>query len=238
MSQKNSPRGKLYLLPCPIGDTITQITPDAIKRTLSLRYFIVERSRTLRRYLKQLDPQLDIDRLRIMEMDKHQQNIDKEYLAPCLQAHDVGLLSEAGLPCIADPGYRYVALAHRLGVEVIPYPGPNAIILALMSGGFTGQHFEFHGYLSRDRTELHTQIKRLETAVHKYGKTQIFIETPYRNIQMIKSLSKALSNRISLCICTDLMTADQRIQRLEAKDLAREDWDWIHKKPTVFVMGV
>ena len=237
MEHKQTTIGKVYLLPCPIGESIRVISPSVREPLRRLRFFIVERTRTTRRYLRQLSREMDLDTLTFYEMDKHGAEVNPTFLDPCFQGYDIGLLSEAGMPCVADPGYRYVALAHKLGIEVCPYAGPNSILLALISSGFSGQHFEFHGYLSRQKTVLHKQLLALQADARKNKKTQIFIEAPYRNGFLLDQMGASLHQHTEVVIAIALQSSDQKIIRLTVKDLHTIDRTWIHKKPAVFLMA-
>ncbi len=238
MSVRSVKKGKLHLLPMPVGEDLSYIPKKVREQTLEFRYFIAERSRTLRRYLKRLDRTVDIDALNIFEMDKHTERVDSSFLEACLEGYDVALFSEAGMPCIADPGYRYVALAHAMGIEVKVHSGPNSILLALVASGFSGQHFEFHGYAPKSGQELHLFLKRIERESMRRGKTQVFMERPYRNISLVEQMGSVLFRDTQVVIASGLNTALQRIYRLRAGEIKGRDWSLLHKQPSVFLLGV
>ena len=184
-------KGKLYLVPSTLGEeSPLNVLPPVIAQTIEkLKYFIVEDIKTARRFLKKVNLEIVIDDLSFQVLNEHtpEQEIPS-LLAPLVQGNDAGLLSEAGLPCVADPGAMLVSFAHEKGIRVIPLPGPSSVFLALMASGFNGQNFAFHGYLPINKPERIQKIKELETAVYLKDQTQIFIETPYRNNQMLEAL--------------------------------------------------
>jgi len=182
-------RGRLFLLPSPILEgELHSIPADVIRVLHSLDYFIVERARTARRYISMTKPDKAIDSLSIMEItvsDISEIEI-QQALAPALEGNDIGIMAEAGLPAIADPGNIYVAMAHQMDIEVVPMSGPSSIFMALMASGLEGQRFMFHGYLSAKKDELGKQLHDLEVRADKDDATQIFIEAPYRNHQVME----------------------------------------------------
>ena len=173
--------GTLYLIPTTLSDSpLRQILPDGnADIVLRLKVFIVENVRTARRFLKQVDKAIDIDALRFFELNQHTapEQIGT-YLEPLLQGCDVGIISEAGCPAIADPGADVVALAQQKGIKVVPLVGPSSILLSLMASGFNGQSFAFNGYLPIDKNARAQQLKMLEKRIYTEHQTQIFIETP------------------------------------------------------------
>lgn len=230
-------KGKLYLIPNIIGiDTVDLTIPKQVQEiTLGLPYYIVENLRTTRRYLKLLDQSVDIDQKKFKLIDKHQSFKATEYLQPIINGVDGGLISEAGLPAIADPGNTIVEAAHKNNIKVIPLTGPSSILLALMASGLNGQHFSFEGYLPREDGARKAVIQKLEKESHKTGKAVIFIETPYRNIPMYSALTKFLQSDTRLCIAHSITTADEWIK-------TQSIWQWrklkepdFHKKPAIFI---
>lgn len=230
--------GKLYLFPSPLSPNGQVHIPQfVLDHMASLKYIITERIRTTRRFLKSVHPSIDIDGISFIEMDKHDKKPDPSFITWCKDGHDVGLFSEAGIPCVADPGYRYVDLAHDYGIIVAPLTGPNSIMLALMASGFSGQHFEFHGYLSRDKSDLKDQLISIERSAIKSKKTHLFIETPYRNLQMIDQMIGSLQKSTQICIAADLSSQREFISQIRVKDLKKIRPHFEEKKPAIFIIG-
>jgi len=232
--------GKLYLIPTTLGgnETVPHVLPDYNHQLVhQIDVFIVEQVRTARRFLKAINHPLPIDSMTFFELNKHS-NLDiiSGYLKPLLAGKNVGLLSEAGTPCVADPGAMIVELAHQKNITVVPLVGPNSIILALMGSGFNGQHFLFHGYLPIDSNQRNKKIKELEVAVYRYNQTQIFIETPYRNTKMLETLVKLLKPDTKICVAADLTLSTEFIKTLPAKMWRNTKVD-LHKRPVVFLLG-
>ncbi|MDR3046562.1 MAG: SAM-dependent methyltransferase [Bacteroidales bacterium] len=229
----------LFLLPSPLGEgTLTAMFPLFNFQIInSIDYYIVEELRTARRFLRKMNIDKAIDDLTFLVLNEHSKQVNgKEYLQPCLEGHNMGLLSEAGTPCIADPGHVIVAAAHQLGIEVIPLVGPNSIILSLMASGFNGQNFSFHGYLPTDSVMREKEILFYETLTKKTGQTQIFIETPYRNEHLFHSFLKVCDPVTRLCIACNLTTPEQSIVSQSIAKWKKENPD-IHKRPVVFLIN-
>ncbi len=206
--------GTLYLIPTPIGDVAAEqtIPLQTFEIVRKLDYFIVENIRTARRFISKSGVSKAIDELEFVVHDKHFDPHDIGLmLMPLLDGKDGGLLSEAGTPCIADPGGVVVAQAHEWGIKVVPLGGPNAIILALMASGFNGQAFRFHGYLPIQENECVQSIKSLEQQAFSTGETQIFIETPFRNNAMIERIIKHGHPDTFLCVAGGISTPDEKI---------------------------
>ena len=234
----SQPKGRLFLLPSPIDDQgIESIPAEAIRILHSLDYFIVERARTSRRYISLTRPSRPIDELRIEEMpeDMTDQKVIDAHLQPLLEGHDVGLLSEAGLPAIADPGNRYVLTAHRFGIRVVPVSGPSSIMMALMASGLEGQRFAFHGYLSAKKDELEKQLKDLERRADRDDATQIWIEAPYRNRQILEAAGQYLDLKREFCIAAGIGGKDGFVLTRNIASWKRSGWPEIHKIPAVFL---
>jgi len=232
-------KGTLYLIPTTLGDTddLEKVLPTYNREIVSqLDEFIVEQLRTARRFLRKMGHPLPIDEMRFYELNKHTADLEiNAYLNPLLSGKSMGLLSEAGTPCVADPGSAIVQLAHEHGIEVIPLTGPNSIILALMASGFNGQNFVFHGYLPVDKQALIKKIKEMETASRNLRQTQIFIETPYRNRQLLDKLLESGKPDTKLCIATNLTLENEKIKTKTIASWKKETVD-LHKKPTVFLL--
>lgn len=232
-------KGRLFLLPAPIEDEgMMGIPPEAIRMMHSLDYFIVERARTTRRYISQTRPPRPIDLLHIEEMPEditNQKLIDAQ-LQPLLEGHDIGLMSEAGLPAIADPGNKYVLTAHRFGIKVVPISGPSSLFMALMASGLEGQRFAFHGYLSAKKDELEKQLKDLERRADRDDATQLWIEAPYRNKQILDAAAQYLDLKREFCIAADIGNKDGFVLTRNIASWKRSGWPQIHKVPAVFLM--
>jgi len=231
--------GKLYLIPTTLGgnETIVNVLPDYNHQLVhKIDVFIVEQIRTARRFLKAIGHPVPIDEMTFFELNKHSDlNTISRYIEPILNGKNIGLLSEAGTPCVADPGAMIVEIAHEKNIKVIPLVGPNSIILALMGSGFNGQHFLFHGYLPIENDQRNRKIKELETAVYRIDQTQIFIETPYRNGKMLESLTKLLKPETKICIAADLTLKTEYIKTLPARLWKKEKVE-LHKRPIVFLV--
>lgn len=231
--------GKLFLVPTTLGsfDTIHKVIPEYNLQIMrSLDVFIVEQLRTARRFLKKAGHPTPIDDMQFYELNKFtdEQEIS-DFLKPAINGRSIGLLSEAGTPCIADPGAVIVRLAHRAGIQVVPLVGPNSIVLALMASGLNGQRFCFHGYLPVEGAQLGKKIKELDANSRKMDQTEIFIETPYRNRQMLESLIKHGRPQSLLCIATDLSLESERIETNTLATWKKKSPDF-HKKPSVFLL--
>lgn len=233
-------RGQLFLLPSPISDSgLEAISPETICILHRLDYFIVEKARTARRFVAATKPSRPVSELVFEEMPAD--GVDEQtihmLLQPLLEGRDIGLLSEAGLPAIADPGSRYVALAHQLGIRVIPLAGPSSIMMALMASGMEGQRFAFHGYLSAKKEELGQQIKDLERRAERDHATQIWIETPYRNRQIIETVLKQAAPNRMFCIAAGLGSKHALVLTKTIAEWRKADVPDIHKIPAVFLLG-
>lgn len=235
----NRSKGKLYLIPTTLGplDTINRVIPEYnIQIIHSCEIFIVEQVRTARRFLSKIKHPVSIDSLVFFELNKHTNESEVfSFLDDITEYRSIGLLSEAGTPCVADPGSVVVRIAHERGIKVVPLVGPNSIILSLMASGFNGQNFVFHGYLPIDRKELTKKLKVIEQNAVKLDQTQIFIETPYRNNQMFDSILKACSPDTMLCIATDLTIQSESVISHPVSMWKRIKPNF-HRKPSVFLI--
>lgn len=233
-----SPTGILYIIPSAIHDAYVQVLlPDKLAILNELRHFVVENTRTARRFIKLVLPGFDINACTFYELDKH--HPDQELIEPvqALRAgHSLGLLSEAGCPGIADPGSALVAEAHRLQIKVVPWIGPSSILLGLMASGMNGQQFVFHGYLPHSPSELGVKLKRLEAESFKSKYTQIFIETPYRNESLMQTMLKELNGTTHLCVALNLSGPDETILRHTIAEWRHIPIPPLHKKPTLFLI--
>lgn len=229
----------LYLIPCTLGNTPVEQVLPAYNRSiiLGIHHFVVEEVRTARRFLKSVDKSIDIDAITFCPMGKHADpNLFRQYLEPLVKGEPVGVISEAGCPAIADPGANLVAIAHGLGLHVVPLVGPSSIILSLMASGFNGQNFAFHGYLPIGASERTAAIKRMETLAHTEKQTQIFIETPYRNGQMFQELLKTCRPQTRLCIAAGITCPEEFIRTRTIQDWRKEQLPDLRKVPAIFLL--
>lgn len=228
---------KLYLFPVPVGDTppadVLPMRNIEIIRTV--KHFIVENLRSARRFLKSCDRAIDIDTLTLTELSEHTRPEEVEaMLAPMQQGFDMGVISEAGCPAVADPGADAVAIAQRRGYEVVPLVGPSSIILSLMASGFNGQSFSFCGYLPIEEARRSAKLKEMVSAIRK-GQTQIFIEAPYRNNRLIEALVRTLPGDLRLCVASDITGPAQSIVTLPMSKWAGRKYNY-DKIPTIFLL--
>ena len=230
----------LYLIPVPLGDTpIDQVLPSYNREViLTLRHFIVENVRSARRFLKKAVPSIDIDSLTFYELNGHTPADAVEgFLKPLMQGESMGVISEAGCPAVADPGADVVAIAQRRGIQVVPLVGPCSMVLALMASGFNGQSFTFHGYLPADAVGRRARLKALEARAYADDQTQLFIETPYRNLRMLADILATCRPATRLCVAAGLTCP-------EAYAVTRTIADWrrlpspppIDKVPCIFLL--
>lgn len=231
-------KGKLYLIPTTLGDSEPlEVMPISVKKVIEhLDCFIVENEKSARRFIKKITPKKPQSSLQIMIIDKY--TVEEEtnrYLDVCDKGISVGLLSEAGVPAIADPGANIVKLAHQKNVQVVPLVGPSSILLAMMSSGFNGQNFAFNGYLPIDKAERKRKIKELERLSSDKNQSQIFIETPYRNEKMFADLKSALHPKTMLCIALDITLPSEFIKTMSIAEWKRFQSDF-HKKPAIFII--
>ncbi len=230
----------LFLIPAYLSDEspIDYFAPSIKEYILKTDYFFVENEKTARKVIKFFAPEKRQSDLKLFLLDKYSESNDlKEAQKLMKSGQDFGLLSEAGLPCIADPGNLMVKWCHENNIKVIPINGPSSIILALISSGFNGQEFTFHGYLPIDKEQKKKQILFLEHQVQKSGYSQIFMETPYRNNQLLEDLIKFLNPNTKLCIAANINhPTEEFIKTLKISDWKNKKPE-LHKIPAVFVLG-
>ena len=229
--------GDLYLIPNTLGeDNFSFVLPDEVKSVVeSLDYFIVENERTARSYIKRLLPDKIQKDIHVEIIDKHTDPLDlPSFLRPIENGKNAGIISEAGVPCIADPGAEIVSIAHRKGLKVIPLVGPSSILLALMASGFNGQQFAFRGYLPFDQ-QVRKRVFQAMNKDIKDGITQIFMETPYRNNKLLDELLKIMHPDTKLCIACDITLENEYIR---TKTIANwvDSLPNLHKRPTIFLI--
>lgn len=230
--------GKLFLLPTTLGDVNPlEVLPASVQREVErLNTFIVENEKTARRSIKKLAPSKSQAALKLFVLNKHTDPADiPGFLETCKAGSDVGLLSEAGCPGVADPGAEIVKLAHQAGIQVVPKVGPSSILLAMMGSGMNGQHFSFNGYLPIDKSGRKNEIKALERLSKEKDQAQIFIETPYRNNKLLEDLIQILHPSTRICIACDLTLASEFIVTKTASQWAKTKVD-LHKRPTIFIL--
>ena len=228
----------LYLIPCGLGsDRVKQQLPaDTLSVIDALDHFVVEKAKTARHFLRAVGYRKDFDTVVIVELDKHARVQDYDHLLkPMAEGFSLGVISEAGVPGVADPGGELVREAHRRGYRVSPLIGPSSVLLTLMAAGMNGQHFEFHGYLSRDEKQLAQTLKHLEADAGRLGKTQVFIETPYRNDKLLALALKVLRADTLLCIASNITCPDQSILTKPVAEWKRLQ-PRIGKKPAVYAL--
>lgn len=232
-------KSTLYLLPCPIAENaLHTIPPYVLEIARRLEVFIAERAKTARHFIKACGPEKPLQELIFAENGKHSGGeAEAAFLEAIRQGKDVGLLSEAGCPGVADPGAEIVALAHREGVRVVPLVGPSSLLLALMASGMNGQQFCFHGYLSPKRPELARDLKRLEQQARQLGQTQLFIETPYRSQMVLEVALETLSPDTAFGLAQDLTGAGELIRSLPVRDWKKLPALLLDKAPAVFLVG-
>lgn len=231
-------KGKLYLIPTPLSENTLDkiITAELNHLVENLNVFLVENVRTARRFISSLKLGISIENLRFEQLDKNTSPAEVLKMCdPLLKGQDIGVMSEAGCPGIADPGNMAVNFAHAHDVEVTPLVGPSSIFMALMASGFNGQSFTFHGYLPIEKQKRQQKIRSLEKAIYKEHQTQIFIETPYRNEQMFIDLVKICKPYTRLCVARDITGSHELVITKSIKDWKKTS-PALHKIPTVFLI--
>lgn len=228
----------LYLIPTTLGDTsLDRILPSYNTEVISaLKYFIVEDVRTARRFLKKSNPAIVIDELTFFELNQHTSPASiSDFLIPMKNGHDIGVISEAGCPAIADPGADVVAIAQSKSYKVVPLVGPSSILLALMASGFNGQSFAFNGYLPVQPSDRVKAIKRLENRVYAENQSQLFIETPYRNMKMLEDILQSCRPETKLCVAADITLETEFIITLPVSVWKKNIPD-LNKRPCIFIL--
>jgi len=229
--------GKIYLIPCEMGEQDCNRLFPAFNAEIagSLSYFIVENIRSARRSLKKINPSIVIDNLHFAELDKHAENFDlNKMLQPALEGNNIGIMSEAGMPCIADPGTLIVSKAHELGLQVVPLVGPSSILMALVASGGNGQNFAFHGYVPIKK-QRKSFLLHIEQSAKRMRQTQIFMETPYRNQSLFTEMLQLFQPTTKLCIACNISLNDEFIATKTIAEWRKTAID-INKKPAMFVV--
>ena len=232
-------QGNLYLIPTTLGEETEplEVMPLSVKKVIEqIDFYIVENEKSARRFIKKISPKKSQPSLHIMLLDKYAEEVEtRRYLDVCKDGINIGLLSEAGVPAIADPGASIVKLAHEKNIKVVPLVGPSSILMAMMASGMNGQNFAFNGYLPIDKTERKKAIKELERLSKDKNQSQIFIETPYRNEKMFTDLKAVLTPITQLCIAADISLPSEYIKTNMIKDWKSIKPD-LHKRPAIFII--
>ncbi len=231
--------GKLYLIPTPISPTdIAWVMPQLVQQRVgAIQHFVVEHPKTARQFLKKINSQYALQSLQLQELNEHTHEKDlQNLLEPLLEGHDVGLLSEAGCPAIADPGAGLIRLAHQHNIRVIPFVGPSSISMALMASGLNGQCFAFHGYLPIESNARIEKILSLEKLSIQQDQTQIFIETPYRNQKLLEQLAKTCAETTQLCIASHITASNETITTKTIRQWRITPPPNLHKIPSIFLL--
>ena len=230
--------GKLYLIPMTLGDTpLDGVIPrDVQDLCKEIKIFIVENIRTTRRYLKKIDKSIDIDSLCFLELNKHTKKEEISTYLNKIKEGDIGIISEAGCPGVADPGADIVEIAHRKNIQVVPLVGPSSILMVVMASGFNGQSFAFNGYIPIKSGERAKKLNELERISKQNNQTQVFIEAPYRNIGMFEDIIKTCNKNTMLCIACDISTEDEYIKSMSVGEWKKIKPDIFHKRPAIFAI--
>ena len=232
-------KGTLYLIPCFIAETdYREVLPEKIREVVApLQYFAVENIRSARRFIRRILPDKPIDPLTFYDIGKRSdRTVAREALTPCRQGFDLGVISEAGVPAVADPGALVVREAHRLDIPVVPLSGPSSLLMALMASGLSGQNFAFNGYLPIDPTARANRLRQLEKRSEAESSAQLFIETPFRNGQMLQAILGACSPTTLLTAACDLTSPQQYIHTRSIARWRTQPPEGLDRRPTVFIL--
>lgn len=230
--------GKLYLIPTTLGEMNPEdVMPQTIKRSIDfIDDYIVENDKTARKFIKSIAPDKKQAELRLSLLNKHTESSDyQKMIQPLLEGRNVGLMSEAGCPGVADPGAVIVKLAHEKGIQVVPLVGPSSILLAIMASGMNGQSFTFNGYLPIDANEKKNALKQLERLSFEKNQSQLFIETPYRNNKIFEDMLATLQPNTHICVACDITLPTEFIKTLTVNDWKKNKVD-LHKRPCIFII--
>jgi 16S rRNA (cytidine1402-2'-O)-methyltransferase len=236
-------KGTIYMIPCPISESssVWDVLPEANREVMdSLDYFIVENTRSARRFLSKAGVKRKIEELEFVELNEHTTDAREveRMLKPVLEGRSAGVISEAGVPGVADPGAAIVALAHRHGIGVVPLVGPSSILMSIMASGLNGQSFAFVGYLPIKDPERQRRLKELERRATEEQQSQLFIEAPYRNVKLFETLVKSLSPRLKLTVATDITGPDEFIRTKSIEQWRKVGVPPFEKRPTIFILGI
>ena len=230
-------KGQIFLIPCPLGEhaPMSVLPLTVLKVIEATNHYVVEHEKNARRFIKSIYPQKNQADLKLSTINKFTDPLEiPELIRPCLEGFDLGIISDAGCPGVADPGAEVIHMAHKNGIKVVPLVGPSSILLALMASGLNGQKFAFHGYLSIDKDERKQSLKQLEKQSQQEGQTQIFIETPYRNNQLLEAMTTHLKADTQLCVACNLTLQDEFILSKEIRQWQPAAHD-LHKRPCIFL---
>lgn len=233
-----NPLGKLFLIPTTLGDNDPMdVLPITVKNMIDkIDTFIVENDKTARHFIKRISPEKSQPSLKMFHLNKFTDVADlPSFLEPCFNGINVGLLSEAGCPGVADPGADIVKIAHKKNIKVVPLVGPSSILMAMMGSGMNGQSFAFNGYLPIDKDERKSELKRLEWLSFEHNQSQLFIETPYRNNKMLEDLCAILDQNTEICVACDITLPTEFIKTQTANQWKKNSVD-LHKRPTLFII--
>ncbi len=235
-------KGTLYLIPCPISDEteVWDVLPAANRAVMdSLEYFIVENTRTARRFLSKAGIARKIDTLEFRELNEHTvagREVE-ELVRPLLEGRSAGVISEAGVPAVADPGALVVEACHRHGIRVVPLVGPSSIIMAVMASGLNGQSFAFNGYLPVKPPERAQALRRFERRAHAEHQSQLFIEAPYRNVKLLEQMLQVLDSETRLTLAFDITAPTEWIRTKRVAEWRKESIEGLNKRPAIFIIG-
>ncbi len=229
--------GNLYLIPAPLGDSDPRyvLSGEVFERINTIDQYVVENIRTARRFLKRMGIGTPISNLKFYELNNHTSEVELSSYLTIMKQNNTGLMSEAGVPGVADPGAALISLAHEHRIRVIPLVGPSSILLAMMASGLNGQNFSFHGYLPVKSTARCNKIKHVEKLSKKENQSQLFIETPYRNNQLLNDIMKTCAPLTQLCIAADLTLANEYIYTCSIEEWRKKKPD-LHKRPAIFIL--
>ena len=232
----------LYLIPCPISDdtAVADVTPAAHQAIIdSLDYFIVENTRSARRFLSKSGYAKAIDEATFVELNEHTTSPTEiaRMIEPLKAGRSAGVISEAGVPAVADPGQAVVELCHKHNIRVVPLVGPSSILMAVMASGLSGQSFAFNGYLPIKEPERSKTIKRLESRARTEHQSQLFIEAPYRNVKLLEQMLKSLNPDTRLCVACDITSKSEYIRTQTVAQWCKSTMPDIQKRPTIFIIG-
>jgi len=230
----------LYLFPVPVSEKSPMIVlaQEILQLLKRIDVFVVENLNTARKFLKMAGIEISHDKPEFYILDEHTSASELfEFILPLQSGRDVGLMSEAGMPALADPGEEFIFLVHQAGFRVVPLPGPSSIIMALIASGLNGQNFAFNGYLPAKKNDRIRKIRKLEERIYREKQTQVFMETPYRNMALLEDLCQSCNPKTFLCIATNISGEDEFIQTKPIGNWKKKLPD-IHKKPTVFTLGI
>lgn len=229
----------IYMIPVTLGgEVVNDVIPANVQSIATeLRYFIVENVKSARRFLRKVDRQFPIDDCQFFEINRKTEASDiHRFLKPAKEGHNIGVMSDAGCPGVADPGAIIMTLAHEKSIKIQPLVGPSSILLTLMGSGFNGQDFTFSGYLPKDRKARVRKLKDFEADTYRNGTTHLFMDTPFRNMNVLDDLLNELADTTMICIASNLTLPSENIRTMSAKDWRDHAYD-LAKKPTMFAIG-